>query len=130
MTAYLVAQDFAAGVGTLPSNYILPTLASGAASITKRALIGTITVANKEYDGTTAATITARNLSGAIFGDDVSYVGGTASFANVVVQNNKLVTTIGLTLAGLDAENYSVNTTATATANLTSRGGRPPHQKQ
>ena len=43
-------------------------------------LTGNFTASNKVYDGTTAATITGRLLSGAVVGDDVSLAGGTATF--------------------------------------------------
>ena len=45
---------------------------------------GSITANNKIYDGTTAATIATRALSGALAGDDVSLSGGTASFASKI----------------------------------------------
>ncbi len=100
-------------------NYNLAQPTGLTADITPLALTGTITVDNKIYDGTTAATITAYNLSGGIIeGDDVDYIGGTANFIDRNVDNNKTVTAIGLSLSGADASNYTVNTTATTTANI------------
>ena len=78
-----------------------------------------VTAANKVYDGTTAATITSRTLQGVIGNDDVSLTGGTATFDNKNVGNNKTVTAINLSLAGSAAGNYSANTTATTTADIT-----------
>jgi filamentous hemagglutinin family protein len=81
-------------------------------------LTGSITAANKTYDGTTAATITDRTLSGVLGSDVVNYVGGTANFSDKNVGVNKLVTATGLGLSGADAGNYTVNTTATTTADI------------
>jgi len=52
-------------------------------------------------------------------GDVVSYTGGTATFANKNVGTAKTVTATGLSLTGTDAGNYTVNSTATATADIT-----------
>jgi len=51
--------------------------------------------------------------------DVVAYSGGTAAFANKNVANGTTVTAIGLSLTGADAGNYTVNATATASANIT-----------
>ncbi len=87
--------------------------------ITPRSLTGTITVANKRFDGNTTATILTRSLNGVLGLDDVNYIGGTASFDNPEVGGNKPVTVTGLSLSGIDANNYLVNTTAATTANIT-----------
>ena len=128
VVASLTPANFEAVGSTLAGNYLLPSLATGAGQITPKSIIGSVTVANKEYDGTTTASILDRTLNGLIAGDTVFYVGGTASFNDTVIGTNKLVTAIGLGLSGSDATNYSVNTTATTHANIMSRGGRPPHQ--
>ncbi|MBI4318601.1 MAG: DUF11 domain-containing protein, partial [Chloroflexi bacterium] len=95
--------------------------ATAALTVTRAPLTGSITAANKVYDGTTAATITGRFLNGVIGADQVSYVGGTATFATKEVGNLKLVTATGLSLSGADAGNYTVNSTATTTADITAR---------
>ena len=51
----------------------------------------------------------------------VGYVGGTATFDDKNVGNGKTVTVTGLSLSGADAGNYTVNTTATTTADITPR---------
>src|SRR5262249_22819079 len=66
-----------------------------------------------------AASITHRTLIGVIGGDTVGYVGGSATFRDKNVGTQKTVTAIGLTLSGIDSGNYTVNTTATAAANIT-----------
>ena len=54
-----------------------------------------------------------------IGGDDVTYVGGAAAFADKNAGNGKTVTGTGLSLAGTDAANYTVNATATTLADIT-----------
>ena len=49
----------------------------------------------------------------------MTYIGGAATFNNKNVGTNKTVTATGLSLSGTDAANYSVNTTAVTTANIT-----------
>jgi filamentous hemagglutinin family protein len=88
-------------------------------TINKLALTGDITADNKVYDGNNGATIVTRTLTGAIIGDIVSYIGGSATFSDKNVANGKTVTGIDLSLDGTDAGNYTVNSTATTTANIT-----------
>ncbi len=108
--------------GADAGNYTVNTSASTTANITALAITGTITVANKTFDGTTAATITGRNLTGVIAGDTVAYTGGTATFVDPNVGNGKTVNAVGLSLTGADAGNYTVNTSASTTANITAAG--------
>jgi hypothetical protein len=105
--------------GTDAGNYSANSATTTTANISALAIIGSITAANRVYDGTTTATITNRTLSGGISGDAVSYVGGTAAFADPNAGTGKTVTAAGLSLSGADAGNYTVNSTATATANIT-----------
>ena len=88
-------------------------------AITPATLVGTIAAASRVYDGTVTATITGRSLAGVLGGDSVSYVGGSATFADRNAGTGKTVTAAGLALAGADASNYSVNTTATTAADIT-----------
>jgi hypothetical protein len=104
------------------NNYTVSAPTSPSADITPFALTGSITAANKTYDGTVAATILTRTLANVFSGDSVSYVGGTASFSDSSVGVGKLVTAIGLTLSGVDSPNYSVNSSATTTANIQNDG--------
>ncbi|HEY4503968.1 MAG TPA: YDG domain-containing protein [Candidatus Paceibacterota bacterium] len=102
-------------------NYTLTQPAGFTADITAKVLTGTITVNDRTYDGTPSATIATRELSGKVPGDDVSYDDGTATFSDKNVGIEKIVTAIGLSLGGVDAENYTVNDTATTNANITER---------
>jgi hypothetical protein len=105
--------------GADAGNYtLLNTTASTTANITPLGITGNFTAANKVYDGTAAATVLTRSLSGTIAGDDVNLSGGTATFNNASVGTNKTVTLSGATLTGSDAGNYSL-TVNTTTANIT-----------
>src|SRR5581483_9823716 len=57
-------------------------------------------------------------VSGDVFTD--SYL--AAYFDDKNVGTNKNVTVVGISISGPDAGNYTVNTTTTTTANITSRG--------
>ncbi len=98
------------------------TIASNlTANITPLAITGSIKAADKVYDGNATASITERSLAGVLAEDKVTYTGGTATFSDKNAGTNKTVTATGLTLTGADAGNYTVNTTATATASITGR---------
>src|SRR5207244_1391915 len=83
---------------------------------------GSITASGKTYDGTTAATIATRSLSGVLGSDDVTLSGGTATFASKTVGTAKTVTATGLSLTGSDTGNYQLSsTTATTLADIAAR---------
>ena len=78
-----------------------------------------VTAADKAYDGTTAATITGRTLTGVASGADVSLTGGTATFDTAAVGSGKTVTATGFGLSGADAGKYALTSyTATTTASI------------
>jgi hypothetical protein len=105
--------------GTDAGNYnLLNTTATTTADITRLAVMGAFTAANKVYDGTTSATVTSRSLVGTVAGDDVSLVGGTAAFNNALVGTGKTVILTGATLSGSDAGNYTLTSVATTTASI------------
>jgi PKD repeat protein len=90
-------------------------------TITAKTLIASFTAANKPYDGTTSATITARNLLGIVGSEDVSLgTSGSATFDNASVANGKTVTATGFSLSGTNAGNYSLGgvTSWTTTADI------------
>ncbi len=107
--------------GADTANYTL-TPPTTSANITAKELTPAVTVANKVYDGTTAATILNRTLTGIIVSDIVILTGGTATFDNATAGDNKTVTVTDLSLTGADAGNYALSsTTATTTANITAQ---------
>jgi hypothetical protein len=100
----------------------LTSALSSAFAISQLTVTGNVTINSKVYDGTTAATIATRALTGALPGDNVSLSGGTASFATKSVGSAKSVTATSLTLSGTSAANYQLaSTSATATADITAR---------
>ena len=98
-------------------NFDVVYYGTGTLTVNKKALTATITADNKPYDGTAAAVDHATLGSGVINGEDVSLVDGTATFASKNV-GTQTVTDTGLSLTGTDAGNYTVNSTATATATI------------
>ena len=95
--------------GADAGNYTLTGVATTTASITPKGLTGSFTAANKVYDGNTTATVLTRSLTGILSGDAVTMTGGTATFNNKNVGNNKTVTLTGATLTGTAAGNYTLS---------------------
>src|SRR5207237_1405705 len=89
------------------------------ADITARALTVSATGINKVYDRNTTATVNLSDnrVSGDVFTD--SYTG--ASFATKTVGTAKPVSVNGISISGTDAGNYTFNTTASTTADITAR---------
>jgi hypothetical protein len=82
VTAALAGGDFTANGGTLLSNYVLPTTATGAAQIDQAVLTAAIVgLPTKTYDATTAASLTSANygLSGFAAGEGATVTTPTAS---------------------------------------------------
>ncbi|HUH57019.1 MAG TPA: YDG domain-containing protein, partial [Pseudomonadales bacterium] len=100
---------------------------SSTANITVKELTigGDFTVANKEYDGTTAATITANNLTltTPVVGEDVSLTNVVATFESKNVGANVSVSIATAELDGVDNGNYSLSLAIlpTSTANITAK---------
>lgn len=91
-------------------------------NVTQAPVTATVAVANKTYDGTTAATISARTLAGVVGTDDVAATGGTAVFADKTVATGKTVSITGLSLTGTTATNYQLtSTSAQAIASITAK---------
>jgi hypothetical protein len=101
------------------------TATSDAATLTVNAkqITGSFTADNKVYDGGTSATVLSRSVTAAdVVGSDVvTLTGGTASFADKNVGEDKTVTLTGATLGGADAANYSLTSVSTTTADITAK---------
>ena len=95
---------------------------SATLTIAKKALTVTgINVANKTYDGTTAATlVSAGSLSGVISGDDVTIDTSniTATFVSANAGDGVQVNLTGYALKGEDKANYTIASNQTAVANI------------
>lgn len=88
-------------------------------TVAKKALTATVTAANKTYDGTTAAAVTA-TLANVVGGDTVT-AQATGTFANKNAENNKKVNITNISLTGADAANYYIQNTPSVTANITKK---------
>ena len=104
--------------GTDAGNYSFNNVAFTSADITARALTITATGQNKVYDGNTSATVT---LGSDKLAGDMLNLGGNARFADKNVGTAKTITVGGITVSGTDASNYSINTVASASADITAR---------
>ncbi len=104
--------------GTDIGNYVLDSVATTNANITSLHITGSFTADNKVYDGNNSASVLTRSLIGAISGDVVALMGGTATFSDKNVGMGKTVTLTGASLSGTDAGNYVLDSVATATANI------------
>ena len=111
--------------GASAANYMLAggatSVAGSDGEILQRTLtLGGFQAEDKAYDGGTAAAIlNLGTLNGVLGTDTVSFSSGAASFADKDAGTGKTVTLAGITLAGAEAGNYAIATTATTTANIT-----------
>jgi len=110
--------------GTDAGNYTLTQPTGLSADITPKALTVTgVTAEDKEYDGTTQASLTGTaSVVGVVSGDDVNLSGTAVSvFADADVATGVTVTTTGYTLAGTDAGNYTLTQPTGLSADITKR---------
>jgi MBG domain-containing protein/YDG domain-containing protein/CARDB protein/galactose oxidase-like protein/Kelch motif protein len=105
--------------GNAASNYTLSsTTATTTATINQPTVTATVTAADKQYDGTPAATITSCTLSGSPANVTCTVASATFATANANL-NPQTVTATGITLGGSAADNYTLSsTTATASAKI------------
>ena len=105
------AGNYLLQTGSVPGS----TMSTG--NITQAVLIFGATVQNKVYDTTTAAT--ASLSDNRISGDALSVGFASAAFADKNAGLGKTVTVGGIAVSGADAGNYTFNTTASASADIT-----------
>ena len=105
--------------GTDSGNYTFNATASASADITARALTVSATGVDKVYDGNTAATVTLGDNR--VAGDVLTSSYTTADFNNKNVGTAKPISVSGIGVVGVDATNYTFNTTASASADITAR---------
>ncbi|WP_322044431.1 YDG domain-containing protein [Paraburkholderia sp. J67] len=121
----LVPGNYTANNGTLLSNYLLPTTASGPGIITQAPLyILNAYATNKVYDTTTADTldVSSAQLSGVVAvdaGKVTLNTSTTGTFAQSNVGNNITVTASGFSISGSAAANYALQPLTGLTANIT-----------
>jgi hypothetical protein len=105
--------------GADAANYTFNTTAATTADITQRALTVSATGQSRVYDGTTNATVTLGDNR--VAGDVLSSSYGAASFLDKNAGTGKTVNVNGINVTGTDAGNYTFNTTAATTADITPR---------
>jgi filamentous hemagglutinin family protein len=107
--------------GADAANYVVVQPTGLTANITPASLaVGGVTIQNKVYNASDAATINGTASVAAFAGDTVNVAGtGIGRFADKNVGNGKVVTVTGYTLGGADAGNYTVVQPTGFTANIT-----------
>lgn len=125
ITADLTASAYNPDPGTLMSNYVLATSATGPGQITAAPLyvIG-VAANNKVYDATTSATLNIGNagLGGLVSGESSLVTLNTTtsgSFSQADVANGLVVTTTGFSISGAGATNYALQPVTGLHANIT-----------
>jgi hypothetical protein len=91
----LIASDYTADIGTSLTNYTLPTIATGAASLGLRTLTVGYTGVNRTYDGTDVATVATTDNRVL---NDVFTINRNATFADKNVGAGKTISVHGLNL--------------------------------
>ena len=86
-------------------------------TVTRAALIITATAVNKVYDGTTTATVSLSDNR--VAGDTFTDTFTSATFLTKNAGTGQTVEVTGITISGPGASNYTFNTSATTTANIT-----------
>ncbi len=125
ITATLTSSAYSADSGTLLSNYVLATTATGTGDITAAPLYVTgVSAGNKVYDTTTAATlgVGGAGLSGLVAADVGTVTLNTSSsgtFSQADVGNNLAVTANGFSISGSGASNYALQPVTGLQANIT-----------
>ena len=125
ITATLTSSAYSADSGTLLSNYVLATTATGTGDITAAPLYVTgVSAGNKVYDTTTAATlgVAGAGLSGLVAADVGTVTLDTSTsgtFSQADVGNNLAVTANGFSISGGGASNYALQTITGLQANIT-----------
>lgn len=123
-TNLVVSLSGATLTGTSAGNYVVSSAPGLFADITKATItVSSVTVNDKVYDGTVAATVNTSSavFAGIVSGDDVSLTSGGFSFASKNVGNAISVTANNLTIGGADSGNYNVSVAGSVTGNITPR---------
>ncbi|MEP9360906.1 YDG domain-containing protein [Sphingomonas sp. KR3-1] len=133
VTAALTGADYAANSGTLLSNYLLPTSATGAGAIDRANLTVTITgYPTKPYDGGTDATLVSSDysISGFVAGEGASITQTQGSYADPEVGVHSVTATLDAgdyaANGGTLLANYNLPTTATGQGEITKAKPAPP----
>lgn len=112
-TIFIEGLDVA---GADANNYTWSSTATAAADISKAQLTVIATAADKVYNGNTAALSTYSDDR--LAGDALTVNAASSTFSDKNAGTGKTVTVNGISLSGADAQNYTVNSVAVATANI------------
>jgi filamentous hemagglutinin family protein len=104
--------------GASAGNYSWNTTTTTTASITPKPITVTATGTDIVYNGGVADPVML-SATGIVSGDTLTFSDTSANFSDKNVGNGKTVTVSGITAGGSDPGNYSINTTATTSANIT-----------
>lgn len=102
--------------GADAGNYVWNSVASTTANIFKALLNISATAQNKSYDGTDHASLTLADNR--IAGDNLTATAGSSVFSDKNAGSSKNVSVSGINLSGADAANYTFNTSAATTADV------------
>ncbi|MGJ0303529.1 YDG domain-containing protein [Aliarcobacter cryaerophilus] len=110
--------------GADKDNYNITNQANTSANISKKDItaVTDITALNKNYDGTTDATLVTTNAKfiGMVANDKLNIATSKGTFEDKSVGTNKIVNISNLALGGDDVNNYNLlSTIASTTANIT-----------
>jgi len=104
VTAALATADFSADAGTLLSNYLLPTDATGLGHIDQATLTASLSGVSRAYDGTTVAALNPTNytLTGFVTGEGATVTETQGTFASANAGLRRVTT-------DLDASDFTAN---------------------
>ncbi|HEY6126791.1 MAG TPA: YDG domain-containing protein [Candidatus Acidoferrum sp.] len=124
-TKVVTSTDLALSGGASGNYMLSTTTATATATIRRKSVIPAITAGDKDYDGTTTATIHC-TLTGVLALDSGNVLcNGTGNFADANA-GTKVVTSTDLALSGGASGNYMLSTaTATATATIRKKSVTP-----
>lgn len=101
------------------SNWNAATPVTQTISISPKPVTPLVAISNKVYDASIVAAIGSRTLTGVVSNDNVSLVGGSASFTTKNVGTARSVNITGLSISGPDAVKYVlVSTNASTNADI------------
>ncbi|WP_410220952.1 YDG domain-containing protein [Pedobacter sp.] len=115
----LIPSGLVINDGNNGANYTVSYVNNTSGEITGKALVITATANNKVYDGNTNVTVSLSDNR--VSGDVLTLTHTTATFNNKNVGTNKAVSVSGISISGADAANYTFNTEASTTANITAK---------
>ena len=105
--------------GTAASNYTVTNPVTTTAKIDPKSVTVTFTAADKTYDGTNTAAVSACAIAtGKVGSDDVTCSVASGTFASANASASTQTVSATATLGGTAAGNYTVTNPVTATAKI------------